>query len=140
MKKNPNRSIKERARGSLRDALVKGRVEVPSACQKCGTPDRLCSDGRRYLHAHHPDHRKPLDVEWLCASCHRRVTPVPHGEQNGASRMTTSTVQEAIALATSGLSFTAIGARLGVDRRTVSRAVKGQSWKGASAARKAGAQ
>lgn len=33
-------------------------------CEFCGSPD---------VHAHHADYDKPLDVNWLCCSCHARV-------------------------------------------------------------------
>jgi 5-methylcytosine-specific restriction endonuclease McrA len=39
-------------------------------CERCGVKDLRGSDGRTLIHAHHPDHDKPLEVHWLCASCH----------------------------------------------------------------------
>lgn len=50
---------------SLASAIAKGTVVKSASCQSCGT-----SDGR--IHGHHPDYTKPLDVMWLCASCHFR--------------------------------------------------------------------
>lgn len=58
----------------LRDAVHYGSVVKPAICQGCG---KECS-GRR-LHGHHPDYSKPLEVLWLCHSCHRllhRAVPV----------------------------------------------------------------
>lgn len=43
-----------------------GRL-IPGPCADCGSADNI--------HAHHEDYSKPLDVVWLCASCHR----VRHG-------------------------------------------------------------
>ena len=36
---------------------------VPQPCKSCGKEE---------AHAHHHDYNKPLDVEWLCAECHRQ--------------------------------------------------------------------
>lgn len=51
---------KQTARKKLRHAVGAGWVQKPELCP-CGAP---------VDHAHHPDYRKPLDVEWLCSKCH----------------------------------------------------------------------
>ena len=43
------------------------------ACEGCG---KWCEDARK-LHGHHSDYSKPLEVEWLCASCHGKKHRVP---------------------------------------------------------------
>lgn len=53
---------KARARSVFARARRKGLVIKPADCQQCGTVKRL--------HAHHDDYSKPLEVRWLCASCH----------------------------------------------------------------------
>jgi hypothetical protein len=40
-----------------------GFLRRPDHCECCETPCK--PDG------HHPDYSKPLDVEWLCRTCHR---------------------------------------------------------------------
>lgn len=52
---------KVRARTAVRGALIAGRL-LRSPCQRCGASK---------AHAHHHDYSKPLDVEWLCPSCHK---------------------------------------------------------------------
>lgn len=47
---------------------VAGRLERPPFCQRCETETA-------HLHAHHEDYAKPLDVVWLCSSCHAVVHP-----------------------------------------------------------------
>jgi hypothetical protein len=62
-----------RAHDAVYVALQVGTVCKPSRCENCGR--RVWS---RNLHAHHEDYSKPLEVEWLCASCHKDrhvVTP-----------------------------------------------------------------
>ena len=42
-----------------------GSLTKSDACNMCGTKDGL-------IHGHHPDYTKPLEVMWLCATCHSR--------------------------------------------------------------------
>lgn len=53
---------KNRARDAVRRALDRGEIERPEECSRCG-------DGCK-PEAHHADYDRPLDVEWLCVSCH----------------------------------------------------------------------
>lgn len=46
-------------------ALREGLLIRPSCCSACGKRGKI--DG------HHADYSKPLDVEWLCRSCHTAV-------------------------------------------------------------------
>lgn len=48
----------------LNKAVKAGDVIKADACEACGR------DGIR-LHGHHDDYSKPLEVRWLCGSCHR---------------------------------------------------------------------
>lgn len=59
--KSPENRLKIRARGRVRDALRYGRI-TKSPCVSCGSTDRLM--------AHHHDYSKPLEVKWLCSTCH----------------------------------------------------------------------
>lgn len=45
-----------------RDAVRRGELSKPKACEDCDKEVRL--------QAHHPDYSKPLEVVWLCSSCH----------------------------------------------------------------------
>ena len=51
-----------KARELLNTAVSTGRIRKPSECSSCGAPG--------YIEGHHPDHSKPLEVEWLCLKCH----------------------------------------------------------------------
>ena len=52
-----------RANAKLRYAIRKGWIVRPDHCERCGATGRI--EG-----AHH-DYDRPLDVRWLCVSCHR---------------------------------------------------------------------
>lgn len=81
---------KEKARRLVRTAIAQGKLIRPEVCEKCGKAPGKAIDGRPKIHAHHHDYSKPLDVEWLCARCHRYETPFPEvvggvsfGDNNG---------------------------------------------------------
>lgn len=129
------------ARRLANHAIRKGELVRPMECSRCGIIPAPTSDGRAAIQAHHHDYDKPLDVEWLCAKCHRAETPLPEvmggkvfGEKNGQSRLTESEVRSARRLRAQGLSYQAIASRLGVHKMTVMRACKGESWPHVAAA------
>lgn len=43
---------------------IKSGLLAPEPCETCLATSPI--------HAHHDDYAKPLEVRWLCASCHRR--------------------------------------------------------------------
>lgn len=53
------------ARKKLHHALKTGRVIRPDGCEECSQPKRV--------QGHHPDYNQPLNVRWLCSSCHKLV-------------------------------------------------------------------
>ena len=54
---------KVRAHKALYRAVRRGKIVKPTNCQMCGI------SGVRII-AHHHDYDKPLDIIWVCASCH----------------------------------------------------------------------
>lgn len=61
-KKHPERN---RAHCIVRDALKKGIIVRPKKCSECPRENLR-------IQAHHEDYSKPLDIEWLCAQCHKK--------------------------------------------------------------------
>lgn len=57
---------KRRARTALRIAMLGGKIVQPAACSGC-------NEAGKKLEAHHTDYAKPLDVKWLCRSCHTQL-------------------------------------------------------------------
>lgn len=51
-----------RVKGIVYYALMVGKITLPISCESCGKECRP--------EAHHEDYDKPLDVKWLCRSCH----------------------------------------------------------------------
>ena len=49
----------------LREAVRKGEIIKPKNCFVCKK--------RKFLNGHHPNYNKPLEVLWLCHSCHRTI-------------------------------------------------------------------
>jgi RNA polymerase-binding transcription factor DksA len=62
------------ARLKLQRAVREGKIEKPSHCEDCKAPIP-----KELLHGHHKSYSEPLQVEWLCASCHhdRHIKEVP---------------------------------------------------------------
>jgi ribosomal protein S27AE len=51
-----------KAKALFRRAMRDGRLVRPTTCERCGKGG--------LIQGHHDDYNKPLDVRWLCASCH----------------------------------------------------------------------
>ena len=68
-----------RARQKIARLLKLGIIEKPSQCEKCGIKNNV--------RPHHPDYDKPLEVIWLCQSCHvklhRSIKPVIYRRKPG---------------------------------------------------------
>ena len=56
---------KKKARSIVEMGINSGRLIRPSVCSNC------FNEGR--IDAHHPDYSKPLEVIWLCRSCHIKL-------------------------------------------------------------------
>lgn len=54
---------KYQAHYAVTNAVRDGRLEKPEVCSKCLMPNE-------YIHGHHADYSRPLDVAWLCPACH----------------------------------------------------------------------
>lgn len=61
-----HQEMKERAHGLVSEAVNKGILCRPDTCEICGLE-------KDQIHGHHADYSKPLEVQWLCRSCHMRI-------------------------------------------------------------------
>jgi hypothetical protein len=116
----------------VRTAIKNGVIIRPDKCERCGSLEKLGSDGRSTIQAHHHDYNKPLDIEWICAKCHRAETPLPEiigapsfGEGNGQSKLTEKTVAE---IRVSQETNRALAKKYGVAHSTIGRAKNGTHW------------
>lgn len=55
-------SKKSEARYQLNLAVKRGDIEKPVICEICSM--------NKFIHGHHDNYSKPLDVRWLCTECH----------------------------------------------------------------------
>ena len=62
-KENPD---KYHAHSILNSAIKSGRIKK-EPCEKCGST--------KFVHGHHYDYAKPLEVMWLCCPCHHIEHP-----------------------------------------------------------------
>jgi transposase-like protein len=66
------RQIQARAYNAVVTALRRGILER-QPCEACSRDSQQTGiDFRTDIHAHHDDYSKPLDVRWLCPSCHKK--------------------------------------------------------------------
>lgn len=54
---------RERFRSAFARAVRRGDLVRPESCSRC-------HEKRDPIHGHHPDYTKPLEVIWLCETCH----------------------------------------------------------------------
>lgn len=66
---DPALRMRHEARWQVSRAIASGSLKKNS-CNKCG---------EEKAQAHHHDYYKPLDVVWLCYSCHRKEHSKSHG-------------------------------------------------------------
>ena len=57
--------IEVKAQKLLQKAIRKNEIIRPNICEYCKK--------QRKVMGHHPDYSKPLEVVWLCYSCHKKV-------------------------------------------------------------------
>lgn len=66
---------KRRARDRLNDAVRRGKILRPLACQVCGLAPGHDHLGRSLVQGHHPDHARWWDVIWCDPTCHAQLEP-----------------------------------------------------------------
>ena len=55
-----------KAHTAVNNAVRDGRLIKPEICSSCKKP-------ATQIEGHHEDYNKPLEITWLCASCHRKL-------------------------------------------------------------------
>lgn len=57
--------LRQKARQTFASAVRAGELQRPDTCDVCGSKHHRIA-------GHHDDYDRPLDVMWLCSSCHLR--------------------------------------------------------------------
>lgn len=66
---NERNKHKRAAHFAMQRAIRSGKLIRASSCEQCGATGRI--------EGHHTDYSKPLDVQWLCVSCHGKTRHKP---------------------------------------------------------------
>ena len=59
-------SYKQNARIKVQQAILQGKLVRPHIC--C-----MCHIENKKIQGHHKDYSKPLEVKWLCITCHSSI-------------------------------------------------------------------
>jgi hypothetical protein len=54
-----------KVRRTFMNAIKEGKIIRPDTCEDCGA--------NTFVEGHHFDYSKPLEVKWLCRTCHGKV-------------------------------------------------------------------
>lgn len=121
---------KTKAHRLVASAIKSGMLVKPELCDQCNANDSR-------LHAHHADYSKPLDVVWLCNSCHSKL----HGmtecgtknyashESHGRAKLKESDVNEIRSMASDGIPKRELARRFLVSEKLIRLICKGEIWK-----------
>lgn len=122
--------LAEGASSAVHEALRTGRLRRPTTCQRCGGPGVKSKDGRFPIQAHHEDHRRKLDIVWLCSKCHFRAEKSHWGERNPRAILTTKAVKEIRGyLLAKRFSHRQLAVTYGVSMPTISAISTGRNWR-----------
>ncbi len=58
------------AQNIVEKAVLSGALCRPEKCEACKKKPKKYKDGRSAIQAHHDDYNFPMEVRWLCRSCH----------------------------------------------------------------------
>lgn len=61
-KDNALYQLKKKARRKLKSEIEAGRIIRPKKCSTCKKAGRI--------QAHHSNYKEPLNVKWICSTCH----------------------------------------------------------------------
>lgn len=93
----------------LNYAIKRGRITRPAACERCGVTPARARDGRSLIHGHHHQgYERPLDVQWLCSYCHRKLDPPRKGSLCKRAKLTEEIVVALRVLHAAGWSANAL--------------------------------
>jgi helix-turn-helix resolvase-like protein len=123
----------KRANAIVERAIKCGELQPATKCDNCGRTENPLRK-KRSIWAHHADYSKPLIVQWLCPSCHKkwhfRHAPLENYlPVRGAKKLTTDQIEEIRYLHGLGLSDKWIAGEVGCGRTTVWRVLKGRREK-----------
>jgi hypothetical protein len=77
-----------RVHNIVRKAIRENKLHRPDRCELCGFSPideyrgDLSEEGAKdwllakHINGHHDDYSRPLDIKWLCKSCHKKLHTV----------------------------------------------------------------
>lgn len=127
---NAENPHKRKAHYKVQAALKSGTLKRPAACEDCGKLGRV--DG------HHEDYTRPLDVNWVCVSCHRfrhdtpkhrDISTAARGEACPWAKLTAKLVSQIRQRVASGETQSALSREFKVANSLINQIIKRRIWK-----------
>lgn len=126
--RNPH---KRKAHYLVQSAVRTRAMVKPMTCESCGTTANL--------EAHHEDYAKPLEVTWLCKSCHFNLhepkiitckKAFEFGVKHHGAKLTDADVIDIRAeFSLAGISKRGLGRKYGVSDKNIRLILEGKIWK-----------
>ncbi len=119
--------VERKAHYKVAYAIKIGSLVRPANCEKCFKASKI--------QAHHEDYSKPLEVMWLCQSCHRkqhgfvlRNPTVLKGSLVGNSKLNEEKVREIKKLIEKRIPNPIIAAQFGCSKSNISLIARKKAW------------
>ena len=122
-------SPRKLAYSRVQNAIDYGKLIRPDVCSRCGNNPGRDAMGRSRIEGHHVDHNKPLEVEWLCDSCHKEISPRAHGERCGSAKFTEKQVLRIRKAFKCGMSGHKLASAYGVTPKAIYDIVNRKTWR-----------
>lgn len=119
----------KRAHNRVQRAVKRGLIKRPDACELCGKVPEKTAAGRSGIQGHHhKGYQFPLDVQWVCGTCHSREDKLRHGEGRPGAKFTEQQIREIRLLHKKGWGYRRLARHFSRSLNTMRDITRGKAW------------